>query len=121
MKKQTATAAAALLMICATPARAEFLTGNQLFDSCTSRESIMQMDCLGYVSGVHDALAGITICLPSGVTRGQIMDFVTQWLRANPAQRHLTADQTVSIALNAQWPCKRAPDPQRNSTPGRSL
>lgn len=94
-----------IALLIALPAHAEFLSGNKLHESCTARDTVNQMDCLGYISGVHDALAGVTICLPQSVTRGQIMDVTVRWLNANPDKRHLSADQAVNAALSSIWPC----------------
>ena len=45
-------------------------------------------------------------CLPGNVTRRQLMDVVTKYLRDNPAQRHLPAPGLVVSALEAAFPCK---------------
>ena len=105
------------LFLAATPllASAQFLNGNELLTKCTSPDAIQRMDCLGYVSGVTDTLATVTVCPPQGVSRGQVQDMVVQFLSSVPAERHRPADVLVGSLLSSTWPCKR------NQQPARSL
>jgi hypothetical protein len=51
--------ASALIIVAAMiagPARAEFVTGNQLYEKCNSNGSEDKFWCLGFVTGVADAL-----------------------------------------------------------------
>jgi hypothetical protein len=96
-----------LLLIAAlvcTSAHAEFKTGNKLLEDMTS-SSMNQMNALGYVTGVADALMGITFCMPSNVNAGQVHDMVKLYLEQNPANRHNTADRIVNHVLKTVWPC----------------
>jgi hypothetical protein len=63
---------------------------------------------LGYIAGVADNAAGITICVPpSTVTLGQMHDMVKQTLESVPSERHLRADVFVEMTLSRRWPCGR--------------
>lgn len=62
----------------------------------------------GYISGVQDSRAGITICIPPNtVTLGQMFDMVKQTLERLPADRHLPADIFVEASLSGRWPCAK--------------
>jgi len=106
--------AAVLLALC-TSVHGEFFSGNHLLAECESRDASSRIDCLGYTSGAADAAQGRFYCPPDGVTRGQVRDVVIAHLRANAAQRHLTADVLVALALRDVWPC--AP----RATPGAGI
>lgn len=61
----------------------------------------------GFVDGAISVLdAEDSICLPK-VTHGQIHDVVKQFLKENPAKRHLSAVLLVLLATNEAWPCPK--------------
>lgn len=97
---------------------AEFFTGNDLLDKMKTSRSL----ALGYIAGVADENDGSfymnfpTIpsfveqhanCIPAGVTMGQTIDVVEQYLIANPAVRHSSGALLVKNALRSAWPCKK--------------
>lgn len=87
-------------------ARAEFETGNQLYQKMTSTNVSEKMYALGYVSGVFDALQHIVHCPPSNsLTLGQVHDLIKNYLEFNPAVRHRTADMLIREVLQKTWPC----------------
>lgn len=112
----------------AEPARAEYVSGNNLLDWCsTARSSQLyyqdSSSCREFVVGVHDGVeAAMTLvsryaelenpievlCVPSGVTAGQLAEIVTNYLRANPENRHESANYLVILALMEAYPCRRA-------------
>ena len=83
---------------------AEFKDGNKLLADMTGNHST-QMNAIGYVTGVADALAGVTFCGPATVTAGQIYDMTKQYLELYPANRHNTADRIINHVLKSAWPC----------------
>jgi hypothetical protein len=97
----------AMLMIPAM-ARAEFETGNSLYQRLNDTNLMEKMFALGYIGGVYDAYQHIFHCPPnnSGITLGQVNDIVKKHLELNPAQRHRTADQLIKEALQKVWPCQ---------------
>ena len=87
--------------------RAEFLTGNDLYQKLTSTSVVDKMYALGYVVGVYDVNVHITICprAENVITAGQVQDITIQYLTLNPGQRHRNAEVLVRDALKQVWPC----------------
>jgi len=98
------------LMVPQASAEGWFLTGNNLLQKCQDRNLLEQGECLGFTSGVsdamgHNALNGWTSCVPLQATRGQIMDIAVQFLVKHPESRHFAASFLVARALDAAFPC----------------
>jgi hypothetical protein len=102
---------ALVLMIVTTiaTARAEFVTGNELYTKCTSNDPADKFWCLGFTTGVHDTLPqgpkGL-LCETPNVAAGQVLDVVVKYLRENPAYRDLPASLLAGAALGQAFPCK---------------
>lgn len=60
---------------------------------------------LGYVVGVHDAIE-LMLCVPNGVTAGQLTEIVARSIVNNPNSRHLDGSVLVVKAINEAFPCK---------------
>jgi hypothetical protein len=82
-----------------------YLTGEKLYQLCTSPLPVQQGECVGYLEGIVDAgdntLIGST-CVRPGVTTGQLRDVVVTYLRkdATPDQLSVLAgDFFVRMAL----------------------
>lgn len=90
----------------ALPAVAQFKSGNMLLRQIDG-DFGEQMNAIGYVSGVADALQGAVVCAPHTVTAGQLVDMTRLYLERTPARRHLAADLLISEVLRAAWPCGR--------------
>jgi hypothetical protein len=45
-------------------------------------------------------------CTPEGVTQGQILQVVIQYIDAQPARMHEDFRKLALEAMNAAWPCK---------------
>jgi Rap1a immunity proteins len=103
---------------------APFLSGNELYTSCTSPAD--RGECIGYVEGVldtadfeglfykgnsnlHAAVEGSNVewCPPPGITSGQAADVATKFLRDNPQVRHDRASSLIAQAMKAAWPCTK--------------
>ena len=114
------------LLVQATPAKADFMNGNDLYEHCTEEKSdnladIKTMHCVGYITGSADGLrngnvfgqvlAGREeetldfICVPERVTAGQMKDVVVSYLASNPSERHENASVLVAKALLRAWRC----------------
>lgn len=79
-------------------------TGQDLLNRMSSNPTIAN----GYIAGVHDSQAGVTICIPPGtVTLGQMSDMVRQSLERVPSERHMPADLYVQATLSNRWPCAK--------------
>ncbi len=88
-------------------AQADFKDGNRLLAQLQSNTSDY-VNALGYITGVADALRGVTHCPPNNVTAGQLADMVKQHLEAVPGVRHYAADLHISHVMKAAWPCAAA-------------
>ena len=102
-----------LMIVAATiagPARAEFVTGNQLYEKCNSNAPEDKFCCLGFVTGVADTLPrgpkGI-VCPEPNVTAGQFYDVAVKDLRDHPGMRGLPASLLAGAALGMAFPCKQ--------------
>ena len=60
----------------------------------------------GYVIGVSDMRDRLTICLPQGVTVGQLIAIVQKYLRANPEKWNHGAQDLVLNAFRTAFPCR---------------
>jgi Rap1a immunity proteins len=109
MRQAIYAAAAALLL--AGEARSDMMTGNELYDFCTVGEGGF---CVGYITGVAEALRGAqelreasmggrTFCVPRKVSRRQLADIVTTYLRDHPAEP--LAMISVHVVLVQNFPC----------------
>jgi Rap1a immunity proteins len=116
------------LLLLSTQARAEFYTGNDLFEHCGSSDDAL---LLGYLAGFEDAAEraqiaelGLThlagdrgekvlfaqraahpYCVPPTATLGQLSDIFCQYLGKIPAERHLPASGLVSKGMTEAFPC----------------
>lgn len=87
--------------------RAEFYSGNELYQRLQSESLIEKSVALGFVAGVADTMEGILVCAPDFATVGQARDVVLRHLVLNPQSRHKTAAALAVDALRAAWPCRR--------------
>ena len=89
--------------------KVHFFSGEELFRK--GRDSAF---AVGYVSGVADSdvitisLDSRRICIPSGVTNGQIVDVVFKFLDAKPEIRHLSAAHLSREAMRNAWTCPKS-------------
>ncbi len=92
------------------PVKANFLDGHDLYEHCQKRNP----STLNYILGVHDAqqaVAGLgrqekLICPWGRVSSGHIIGVVCDYLRDNPAQRHLSGASIVLKSLGNAFPCR---------------
>jgi hypothetical protein len=90
-------------------------SGNWLYDLCTIGSPGTNVDdafkygmCLGYVTGVADAVYAEDIdsdCLV-GTTRGQLVDTVRLYLEQHPQDRHYPAFLLAQDALRIGFGCQ---------------
>ena len=114
-----------------TIAAISFLTGNQLFDLCTSAEAALKRDaskttledipdwvdasrCAGFIQGVADShevivetgLGKKLWCRTTGMTTGQLNSVILKFMRERPETLHESAASLVIIALAQAFPCE---------------
>lgn len=90
---------------------AQALTDREHLDKwCTQASSVAAGRCIGYLLAAEDALAhdsieGVRACLPPAIGLSEQHRIVTDWLKANPEARSLTALGLVARAYAAHYPC----------------
>ena len=96
------------LALVATSAHAEFQTGNDVHQGLNSQVGSFEHSyAFGYVIGAFDAHMNVTVCPPSNITQGQVLDMTRNYLRANPQSRHYSADSLIGVIFQTMWPCQR--------------
>ena len=106
-------------LVIASPAGAEGLTGNVLYEACTDRDNaanqtICQTWMAGFTSGIFGAqaeahrrsLTAVT-CLPNEITPGQTRLIVEKFMKDNPKLLHHPADAIAFVALSEAFPCNK--------------
>ena len=95
-------------------AQAGFDSGNRLFEDCAAENYFNRGYCGGYIVGIVDTIEALqargklpatALCVPDGVTKGQLADVVRKYLEENPQRRHADAGRLVPEALNAAFGC----------------
>ena len=95
-----------LALVAGTAQAGSFWDGNKLYNKLQGN-TMEQMQALGYIMGVADALDTATICAPLNVTAGQVNDMMKNYLENYPAVRHLPADSIINVVLGRMWPCEK--------------
>ncbi|GJE36053.1 hypothetical protein KHHGKMAE_0099 [Methylobacterium persicinum] len=114
---------AALVLALAMPAQAQsqtkpsFMTGNLLHEACTLQKATSRGVATGYAVGVLDSPTASSkliafICVPSGVTMGQVVDVACAYVAKNSQDRHREAAILVFGTLVDAWPCQDSPPAQ---------
>jgi hypothetical protein len=90
---------------------AQGVSGNELREYCTGKDN---QACFGFILGTLDyndllqALSppeGMRLCVPTGVTVGQLRDVVNKYMGQHPENAHHAATMTVINAVTTAWPC----------------
>jgi hypothetical protein len=96
------------LALVATPAIAEFQTGNDLYEGLRANRGTFEFNyAFGYTIGAFDAAVNVHTCPPNGITQGQVLDMTLAYLDNNPNMRHYSADSVISLMFNKMWPCRK--------------
>jgi hypothetical protein len=94
-----------VLLLATSSAKAQFLSGNELYSSITAAEDYKRLYAMGYVAGVADTGNKALHCINQGVTMGQVFDVAKKYLERNPEIRDFSADSLLTIAFAQAWPC----------------
>ena len=92
--------------VCLSAHAGTFWDGNKLHNKLQGN-TLEQMQALGYIMGVSDAVDTVTVCSPTTVTSGQMLDIMKQYLESTPTVRHLPADTLIKVVLGRVWPCDK--------------
>jgi hypothetical protein len=103
------------------------ITGNDMMAACAVQdefrpgqnpnmpsrsEALTQGVCLGMINGVRFFARAATrgtdlaVCIPKGVSVGQVNSVVVRYLRAHPERQHEDFFLLAVNATAAAWPCK---------------
>jgi len=104
ISKQVKALLAGMMFVC-TSANAQYQSGNDLHRDLNDSNVQLKMYALGYIVGVADSVLDIAVCIPTGVTQGQLQDVMKNYLHANPQNRDISAHVLVIAALGQHWPC----------------
>ena len=102
------------LCLAATPAVADFLTGNDLQATCPAKAgSDAHGVCRGYAMAIADMLSLISqdfpngrVCIPEGVQSAQAVAVISKFLNDHPERLHQPATWLLWDAFKAAFPCK---------------
>lgn len=109
------------LIIISSESLSEPVNGNQLYEDLkewkkserSQNSNLFKMGrSLGYIQGLTemDSLEGKTMCVPSEVTNGQVMDVILNFLEKYPENRHKSAAVLTSFAIWEAFPCPQKKD-----------
>jgi len=95
-----------------------YLTGDALYSQCTSDADWDRQACMNYITGVSDGVHLVQggypnhataplVCAPY-LSGKDLKELVVSHLTA-PANRHYSAAEAVTFALENAWPCKKGP------------
>ncbi len=87
-------------------ARAEWMSGEQLAEVCSTTVPVDRAMCLSYVMGVMDGVRYLDAPprTPIGTSAGEVRDVVVVYLAEHPEARALQGREIVRAAVVAAWP-----------------
>ena len=96
----------AALGLLASPARAEWMSGEQLQDTCSTSVPVDRAMCLSYVIGVLDGFRALERApkVPETVSAGEVRSVVAKYLADHPEARSLEGRMVVKAAVVNAWP-----------------
>ncbi|WP_206066186.1 Rap1a/Tai family immunity protein [Novosphingobium sp. ERN07] len=109
----------AMLLLAATPAHAEWMSAQQLHETCTTAAPVDRAMCLSYVIGVLDGFRDLDRPpkTPLDTSAGQVRDVVVRYLDEHPEQRTLQGREVIRAAIVAEWPKLQPAKPKPQPKP----
>lgn len=92
-------------------------TGRDLLAACTSAQALDYGMCVGYINGVVDGFLvtdRTSICLPAGVTRGQLRDVVLAGITSSPRESEQEPYVAALLAMSRAFPCQKKASQRAN-------
>lgn len=112
--KSSVFAAAFLLLAAGAASAAEprdnLATGRDLLAACTSAKALDYGMCVGYINGVVDGFLvtdRTSICMPAGITRGQLRDVVLAGIARSPRESEQEPYVAALLAVSRAFPCQK--------------
>lgn len=102
----TMCALVAISWLCSVQAFADFMSGARLLTYCRSSNTDAKGICMGYVTGVADAIARRS-CFPERLDPGTVVSTVIQWIEQNPRDTDKSGESLVTNALTNAYPCAK--------------
>lgn len=102
------------LLFSTSPARAAYLTGNDLLRSCASKDKGDILGCMNYIAAVIDYQTmmqsmgtepSTDFCLPADLPIEKAAVAVMVYLHKSPQMGSFIAAPAVSMALHEAYPC----------------
>jgi len=90
-------------------------SGNDLLRECTDKNSVSEVHCLGFISGVWAGASLMAIAyhvdkpfflIPDGATADQLKDVAVRFLNEHPEKRHMLAGVLILEAWKEAFPPK---------------
>jgi hypothetical protein len=93
--------------ICANTTANEAMEGCRFFLTDTGHATLKQINAQGYCRGAVEALIVASYCPPDGVTIGQAVRVVVQYVDNRPSRLNEVFAVLAGEALQVAWPCRR--------------
>lgn len=89
-----------------------YLTGDHLYNLCTSKIQYDTGECLGYIAGTFDSIVPIleprgSFCLPKPLRILTLELIVKNYLKLHPEKFHYSGAFLILSALEEAFPCKK--------------
>jgi|GEM_PF-5784755 len=109
----------ALLLLAATPAHAEWMSGEQLHETCAAPTPVDRAMCVTYVIGVLDGFRDLDRppVTPPEASAGEVRSIVARYLADNPEKRALQGREVIRAAIVAEWPKLQPAKPKPKPKP----
>jgi hypothetical protein len=101
-----------LVQVMSGGAKADFTSGNDLWDWCQANDPMKDALRTSYVLGAGETFQVLQVakqvrfyCIPDKVQNGQAIDVVKLYLRDHPETRQYSAPTLIMLALKEKFPC----------------
>lgn len=96
--------ASAAIALTSASAHAQFETAGDLHRALQQNDAQTNAFVIGYIMGVHDALYGISVCSPNGLSGIGLLTLTSTELSRNQLR---PASMVLGRIMSAMWPCRK--------------
>jgi hypothetical protein len=94
-------------------AKADFVSGNELWNACQETDPVKSIFCISYILGAAETFRVLQLTetiqplhyVPPKVENGQVIDVVKVFLRDHPEKRQYSSPTLIMLALRGKFPC----------------